>query len=135
MIDPRVIEFISEHHVLNLATCSDGLPYCASCYYAFSEAKMRFILASSKGTKHISHTLENPNIAGTIALECEEVGLIRGIQFTGKIAPASLREKALYLKTFPLALAMNPTIWSLHVEYIKFTDNRLGFGKKLEFRF
>jgi len=134
MIDERVTEFIKEHHLLTLATCKESLPYCANCFYAYDEKNSRFIIASDEKTQHIKNTLLNNSIAGTIALETKEVGLIRGVQFTGVIKKAKTREKALYIKTFPFAIALNPTLWSLHVNYIKFTDNRLGFGKKLEFK-
>ena len=134
MIDKRVIEFIKEHHLLTLATCKENKPYCANCFYAYDIKKSRFIIASSEETKHIKDIHVNNSIAGTISLETNKVGLIRGIQFTGIIKKAKTKEKALYLKTFPFALALNPTLWSLHVDYIKFTDNRLGFGKKLEFK-
>ena len=35
------------------------------------------------------------------------------------------------LKKFPYAVLMKTTLWILEIEYIKMTDNRLGFGKKL----
>jgi len=78
--------------------------------------------------------LINPNFSATISLETEEIGKIRGLQFSGFVTKASQKEKLLYIKTFPDALAMNPTLWTLHVDEIKFTDNRLGFGKKLIFK-
>ena len=131
----RLCEFIKEHHLLCLCTCKDNLPYSANCYYAFFESEMRFIIASEEKTQHIQNLKENPNFSGAIALETDEIGKIRGIQFRGIIKPAMTKEKALYLKTYPYALALNPTLWSLHVEHIKFTDNRLGFGKKKEFNF
>ena len=131
----KLIEFIKEHHLLTLSTCKQDLPYSASCFYAFYEENMRFVIASDEKTKHIKNLQENPNFSGVIALETKEVGNIRGIQFRGKILKATTKEKALYLKTYPYAIALNPTLWSLHVEYIKFTDNRLGFGKKKEFNF
>jgi len=130
----KLIEFINEHHQLCLCTCKDNLPYSASCYYAFFEDEMRFIIASDKKTQHMKNLKENPNFSGTIALETDEIGKIRGIQFRGIINSATAKEKALYLKTYPYAIALNPTLWSLHVEYIKFTDNRLGFGKKKEYK-
>jgi hypothetical protein len=40
-------------------------------------------------------------------------------------------EKSVYFKRFPYALAMNPTLWKIKVEFFKLTDNRLGFGKKI----
>lgn len=106
------------------------MPHSASCFYAFYEDKMRFIIASDKNTQHIQNLQENPNFSGTIALETKEVGKIRGIQFNGTIEKATTKEKTIYLKTFPYALALNPTLWSLHINEVKFTDNRLGFGKK-----
>lgn len=134
MIDKKLIEFIKEHHILTLASSYENIPYCASCFYAFYEDKMRFIIASENKTKHMQNLNKNPNFAGSIALETKEVGKIRGLQFGGTIKEASLREKAFYIKTFPYALALNPTLWSLDVDYMKFTDNRLGFGKKLELK-
>ncbi len=126
----KLIEFIQEHHLLCICTCKDNLPYSANCFYAFYKDKTRFIIASDEKTQHIQNLKENPNYSGVISLETNEIGKIRGIQFRGIIKKANTKEKALYLKTYPYALALNPTLWSLHVEYIKFTDNRLGFGKK-----
>ena len=37
-----------------------------------------------------------------------------------------------YLKRFPFAIAVKLDLWMLPIDYIKMTDNRLGFGKKLE---
>ena len=129
----RLIEFIKEHHLLTLCTCKENMPYSASCFYAFFEDEMRFIIASDEKTDHIKNLQKNPNFSGVIALETKEIGKIRGIQFKGTIKVANIKEKKLYFKTYPYAITLNPTLWSLHVEYIKFTDNRLGFGKKKEF--
>jgi len=131
----RVTEFIKEHHLLSLSTCKENQPHSANCFYAFDADKLVFVIASDKSTRHIKELNQNPNYSATIALETLKVGDIRGIQFSGTIKKANIREKALYLKTFPFALALNPTLWSLHVKHLKFTDNRLGFGKKLEFDF
>jgi len=39
-----------------------------------------------------------------------------------------------YLKRFPYAVATKLDLWVLEMEYVKMTDNRLGFGTKLEWR-
>jgi len=96
---------------------------------------MRFIISSDKKTTHMKHLSINPNCAGVIALETKDIGKIIGLQFKATIKKATIKEKSLYLKTYPFALALNPTLWSLHVEYIKFTNNSLGFGSKQEFNF
>jgi len=130
----KIIEFIKEHHLLSISTCKDNLPHSANCFYAFDKNKFNFIIASDTSTRHIKELQVNPNFSATIALETTEIGKIRGLQFSGIIKKATTIEKALYMKTFPYALAMNPTLWTLHVEHLKFTDNRLGFGKKLIYK-
>lgn len=132
MIEEKISNFIKEHHVLTLATCKDNIPYCASCFYAFSKEDFRFIIASDEATRHAKEAICNENVAGNITLETKEIGKIQGLQFIAFMKRATMKEKALYLKTFPYAIALNPTLWSLHVKYIKFTDNTLGFGKKIE---
>ena len=63
------------------------------------------------------------------------VGKIRGIQFQGIISePESdlpANSKTAYLKRFPIAALMDTRLWIVKLTYIKMTDNRLGFGKKL----
>jgi uncharacterized protein YhbP (UPF0306 family) len=39
--------------------------------------------------------------------------------------------KKAYLKRFPYAIFANTNLWILKINYLKMTDNRLGFGKKL----
>jgi uncharacterized protein YhbP (UPF0306 family) len=41
------------------------------------------------------------------------------------------KAKSAYLKRFPYAALMNTSLWIVDVSYIKMTDNRMGFGKKL----
>ena len=130
----KIIEFIKEHHLLSLSTCKDNFPHCSNCFYAYDADKFSFIIASDESTRHIKELQVNPNFAATIALETTQIGKIRGLQFSGIIKKATSKEKSLYIKTFPYALALNPTLWNLHVEHLKFTDNRLGFGKKLIFK-
>ena len=134
MVEEKIYDFIKEHHLLSLSTCKDNIPHSASCFYAFYEDKFNFIIASDTSTRHIKDLHVNPNFSATIALETKDVGKIRGIQFSGIVKKATTEEKMLYLKTFPYALALNPTLWSLHVDRLKFTDNRLGFGKKLIYK-
>jgi uncharacterized protein YhbP (UPF0306 family) len=70
-----------------------------------------------------------------VVLETGIIGKIQGIQFSGmlELAEAEAFEKAssAYLKRFPFAALMDTTLWILPIDYLKMTDNRLGFGKKL----
>ena len=51
MLDKRIIEFISEHHVMSLACTANGDLWCASCFYLFLEDEMSFIITSEEETQ------------------------------------------------------------------------------------
>ncbi len=133
MLEKSIITFLKKHHLLTLATSSDNIAYCASCFYALDEQKALLIIASEHKTRHMQEALKNHHVAGTIALETAIIGKIQGVQFIGTLRHSTQEESALYTKRFPYAIAMNPTLWTIEITYLKFTDNTLGFGKKLEF--
>ncbi len=128
----KITEFIAKHHVMSLATSyEDELSVC-SLFYTYNEDKKLFIVASSAGTTHIGHILKNSKIAGNILLETKTIGEIKGLQFRGDFIALEEQDlKLQYFKKFPYALALNPTLWQIKVDYLKMTDNRLGFGKKI----
>ncbi len=128
----KINTFIQEHHVLTLATSTNDEISACSLFYAYDEEAKIFVIASSEETLHIQHIKHNNHIAGNILLETKEVGKIQGLQFRGTIEEN--RDKLfsqLYFKAFPYALALNPKLWMIHVDFLKLTDNRLGFGKKI----
>ena len=132
---PKTLEkievFLSKHHLLSLATSAANVPQSASLFYAYDAEKVAFVVASDTKTEHIQNVLRNDTVSGTVALETDEVGKIEGIQFRAKMQAITHKEGALYFKRFPFAKVMNPQLWSIELEDIKLTDNRLGFGKKL----
>ena len=135
LADPKIITFLKKHHVLTLATVSGEQPWVANCFYAFMEERMAFVFTSGYETRHIQEAVLNKKVAGNVVLETGIVGKIQGIQFSGTLELAEgealiAAEKA-YLKRFPFAALMDTTLWLLPVDYLKMTDNRLGFGKKL----
>ena len=133
--EKRVVDFINQHHVLTLATCVENNPWCANCFYVWLENENCFVFTTDNVTKHAQDAMVNPSVAGSVVLETGIVGKIRGIQFRGimKIPENELASKAktAYLKKFPFAILMNTSLWIVQVNYIKMTDNRLGFGKKI----
>jgi len=132
---PKTVEkieaFLEKHHLLSLATSADDRPQSASLFYAYDPTHIAFIVASDTKTEHIQNVLLNNAVSGTVALETEEVGKIQGLQFKAVMLPADKEASKLYYKAFPYALAMQPKLWTITLEQMKFTDNRLGFGKKL----
>lgn len=128
----KISSFIEEHHVMSLATAVDDELSVCSLFYAYDASILSFIVASSDETTHIQHIKKKSNIAGNILLETKSVGKIQGLQFRGEFLELKDRTlKAKYFKIFPYALALNPKLWQIKVNYFKMTDNRLGFGKKI----
>ena len=136
-IDPRILGFINEHHVLTLAVTRHHRPWCASCFYIYLPEKNLFVFTSDDDTRHIQDAVQSNNyeVAGTIALETKITGKIRGIQFCGPMRKLTGEElkaaKKAYHKKFPISRLSELYLWGIQPFYIKMTDNRLGFGKKL----
>ena len=135
MIDSRIIRFFRKHHVLTIATSSEGKPWCASCFYVYIESENSLVFTTDLKTRHGQEFTRNQNVSGAVVLETKIIGRIRGIQFEGIVsepegALVSLARKA-YLKRFPVAMLMETHLWIVRLTHIKYTDNRLGFGKKL----
>jgi len=131
----KIIDFIKEHHVLTLATSINNIPYCANCFYVYLEEENMFVFTSDNKTKHVQDAMQNNIVAGSVVLETSVVGKIQGIQFQGKMVLPDGEIKKLanksYMKKYPFAKLMNTQLWILNLNFIKLTDNRLGFGKKL----
>ena len=128
-MDSKILKFIQEHHLLSLATLGEKL-WCCSLFYVFDENSDSFVVATDPQTLHGSNAIQNLGVAGTIALETKTIGKIQGIQFRGSMIQESANYE-LYMKAFPYALAMNPTLWNIRLDEIKMTDNTFGFGHKL----
>ena len=135
MIDKRVIRFFKKHHVLTIATSVENEPWCANCFYVYLEQENALVFTTDPATKHGIDFLKNPNVAGSVVLETMDIGKIRGIQFQGVVSEAEGEllsgAKWAYLKRFPPAALMDTHIWVVRLTFIKMTDNRLGFGKKI----
>ena len=133
--DKRIVDFIRKHHVLTMATSAEGLPWCAHCFYAYMPERNWLVFTSDDNTKHVSDAEKNPEVAGGIVLETSVIGKIQGIQFRGIMRRLSESEAKsvhlAYLKRFPFAALMDTSLWVLELTYLKMTDNRLGFGRKL----
>jgi hypothetical protein len=135
MIDKRIVKFFKKHHVLTIATTVDNEPWCANCFYVYIEEENALVFTTDPETRHGKEFLKNSTVAGSVVLETIIIGKIRGIQFQGTVSEPSgdLSEKVktAYLKRFPVAMLMDTHLWIVKLTCVKFTDNRLGFGKKL----
>jgi uncharacterized protein YhbP (UPF0306 family) len=135
MIDKRIVKFLHKHHVLTIATSVNNEPWCANCFYVYLEKKNILIFTTDTDTRHGKEFKANPVVSGSVVLETPVIGKIRGIQFQGIVSEPEGEDLALaemaYLKRFPVAMLMDTHLWMVELTYIKMTDNRLGFGKKI----
>lgn len=131
-----IIQFIKKQTCASIC-CADkkGNPYCFSCFYAFNSDEGLLYYKSSSGTRHSELISENPSVAGTILPDKLNKLMIKGIQFEGVVLPdfnsLSKNAAAFFYTQHPMALAMPGEIWTIQINSIKFTDNSLGFGKKI----
>ncbi len=137
-MDERITKFLLKHHVLTIATCIDNESWCANCFYAYIEEEDCFVFTTDDDTRHGKEFEKNPDVSGSVVLETSVIGKIQGIQFQGVVSRPEgdryKKAKSAYLKRFPFAVFMDTSLWVVKLNYVKLTDNRLGFGKKLVWR-
>jgi len=130
----RIKSLFRRHHLLTIATVSNHGPWCASCFFAWDEVNNVMVFTTDPATRHGAELRSNPAIAGTIALETMRVGRIRGAQFTGTVTEPDgvelARARKIYLRRFPYAALADLHLWTIRLNHIKLTDNRMGFGHK-----
>lgn len=130
-VDPRIVRFLKRHHVLTLATAAEGTPYCANAFYCYDAERNLLIFTSDMATRHALEMERHPQVAASVVLETKIVGRIEGLQLCGTAERADGTARRAYLKRFPYAAMAELTLWAIAPDYMKFTDNTLGFGKKL----
>jgi len=134
-MEERIIKFISGHRLMTLATTDGVQPYCCNLFYVFDTASCNLIFMSSSDTRHVKEAFWQPNLAGTIVSDEVSIARLQGIQFTGKFFKPTgellLNAKKIYFKKFPLAHFLDSSICCIEINFIKMTDNTLGFGKKI----
>jgi len=137
MVDRKIVSFFRKHHVLTIATSVNNEPWCANCFYVYLEDENALVFTTDINTRHGQEFLKNNVVAGSVVLETMVIGKIRGIQFQGMVSEPEgeliPKARTAYLKRFPVAILMDTRLWIVKLSYIKMTDNRLGFGKKLIF--
>jgi uncharacterized protein len=135
MVDSRIIKFFRKHHVLTVATTVNGEPWCANCFYVYLEHENALVFTSDAETRHGREFIQNILVAGSVVLETMVIGKIMGIQFQGTVSEPEgellSKARSAYLTRFPVAVLMDTRLWVVKLSFIKMTDNRLGFGKKL----
>jgi uncharacterized protein YhbP (UPF0306 family) len=132
----QIIEFLKREHVLTLATIGHGMPQCANAFYAFMHERQCIVFASSADTQHIKNIEQNQNAAVCIYYAGKTIAKIQGIQMQGIVyAPNGMllfAARTAYLKRFPFAALSVADTWIFEPLHAKFTDNKLGIGRKIK---
>jgi len=133
-MEKKIVNYLTDNKVLTIATSVNDVPYCANCFYVFDEVQKIFIFLSEDRTRHIKEALENISVGGSIQNGITTVAKIQGIQFTGVfINPTAEQQQQfykIYYNRFPFAKVKPAPIWGIQINWLKMTDNTLGFGKK-----
>ena len=138
-IPKKIIEFINENRVASVCFNDENQnPYCISCFFVLNDEEHSLIFKSSFGSSHDNIIQTTAKVSGTILPENFEILKIKGIQFTGQILPVNHPHAFLfnsqYYKKYPAGLVMPGIIWSVKLDFLKYTDNTLGFGNKTQWR-
>lgn len=134
-ISKNIIDFLHKNKVATVCFINKlNQPYCINCFYCFIENNIILIFKSSPGALHDAYIITNNYCSGTIIADQIDISNLKGVQFTGKLLDQKeIYNKKLhfcYLQTFPLSIYVPGYLWGVQIEYIKFTDNSLGFGNK-----
>ena len=131
----KIIHFLEKKHIVSFSTFADLEMWSAICFYVFDKQQQRLILLTKPETRHGQLMLKNPQVTGTIIHETAAVAKLQGVQFIGEISELKTAEKQtaldLYYARFPYSRVMQSPVWQIVLNEVKFTDNTLGFGKKL----
>ena len=136
-MDDRIIDFLSNNHLLSLATSKGNIPHACNCYYVYDQTQQVLIFSSDSKTKHVNHFLDNPNVSAVISKDNIDYKKIQGIQLKGVVHSIQKdldRYTEVYLNKFPFAKNMPLYLWFLEIISVKMTDNNLGFGNKINWK-
>jgi len=120
--------------------CTDkyGIPYCFSCYYVFNADNGLLYFKSSGDAHHAALLVNNAAVAGTILPDKLNKLIVRGVQLQGEVLdqfhPMAKDAFALYHKENAMALAIKGKVFTIRLDFLKMTDSRLGFGKKITWK-
>ncbi|EMD9037657.1 YhbP family protein [Salmonella enterica] len=127
--------WLAKQHVVTWCVHHEGELWCANAFYLFDAQNVALYLLTDDKTRHAQMSGACASVAGTVNGQPKTVARIRGVQFKGEIrrleGQKSDAARKAYLRRFPVARVLPAPVWEIRLDEIKFTDNTLGFGKKL----
>ncbi|EIN9869518.1 YhbP family protein [Salmonella enterica] len=127
--------WLAKQHVVAWCVHHEGELWCANAFYLFDAQNVALYLLTDDKTRHAQMSGACAPVAGTVNGQPKTVARICGVQFKGEIRRLEGQEsdaaRKAYLRRFPVARVLPAPVWEIRLDEIKFTDNTLGFGKKL----
>lgn len=127
--------WLAKQHVVTWCVHRDGELWCANAFYLYDPERVAFYVLTEDKTRHAQMSGTQAPVAGTVNGQPKSVALIRGVQFKGEIRRLAGEEsdamRRRYNRRFPVAVALSAPVWEIRPDELKFTDNTLGFGKKI----
>lgn len=107
-IKATVLQYLSEHYTLTIATTRGGVPWAAAVFYASDGFTLYFL--SDPQSRHSQDIAANPLIAATVNEDYHDWRKIKGIQMEGKAELVSTeaamsRATATYVGKYPFTAA------------------------------
>lgn len=134
----KMIAYIKSNSVLTLCVSNNGVPWAANCFYAFDDSSMELFILTKHDTRHGREMALDRRVVGTISSQQVSVAKIRGIQYEGVVRLAEGEEEAAarkkYNNKFKIAKLYTSPTWVISLNYVKYTDNSFGIGKKFHWR-
>lgn len=131
----RIANWLDAHHVVAYCVSDKESLWCANAFFVFDRDAVAFYLLTRSETLHGRMAGIRALVAGTVSDQPKTVMRIRGLQFRGELrqlnGDEAERASKRYYQRFPAARMMHSPIWTIDIDEMKFTDNTLGFGKKL----
>ena len=134
-----ITDYIKNNHVISFCCYTEHDIWAANSFYIFDQENVCFYFMTDPNTRHGKLALANPVAAGTINGQPSNIQSIKGLQYKGIIAlisDSTERQQAYqaYTQRFPVAKIKSLPLWKIVIQEMKFTNNSLGFGKKISWK-
>jgi len=132
-VDTLIKDYINSQTIISLSVIKDESPYSFAVFYSYYAPTQTIVFKSSPSTMHAQCLLKNAAMSGCINSADTTVANLQGLQFTGNGGLLDETEKELisnYIAKFPFSVFKSGEYWKCQLNWVKFTNNKLGFGTK-----